>query len=767
MKTRTLFIALIFSFLTTNAQDIPIGQWRAHLPYGRAIGVKVMGDEVYCLTTRSLFIYDRKTGEIETISKLDGLSGNLFSALGYNEAQKCIIIGHEDGAIDLIKNNEIVNVPDIKNSEVVNIKKINRIVCSGKYAYLCCEFGVVVFDIEREEVKETYLMPVNVWDFTEDGKNFYAATDDGIFYTAKNNKEITFFKSWTPMAMPDSVKKCVAINYWNGKLIYYLETGSNSIYTQTPLEDDCTVLRSSIYNPGGGKVNITISNDRLLICSYQHVSIYTESYESYRSIRDVNLGDTIQRVNPTQAFYVGNNQYFIADYNVGLIFVKNMANMSGEAIEPNGPHSHRSFSMTTDGTKVWVVAGGHDDFWASSWIRDGLYCFDGYSWRSFNYRNGVFPDTIRDFSSIVIHPQNKDRLYIGTWGCGLVEMDNGVLVNVFDASNSPLEKRFEAPSQGEFVAGVAFDSKGLLWVANSNASNLLLTYDKAGIWTSHYLGVRFSRREVEKLMIDRYDNKWLLDRSGVLIVYNEKNGGTVREIGAAAGLNDRPFSIAEDKNGNLWVGTRDGVYIIRNTYNILASNNGSFYPVSIDRPKLTMGGHVDYLLKGETIVHITVNGANEKWCLSNKQGVYKITSEGTSEIFHLTAQNSPLFSNNMLSSCITNNGEVFMATEQGIVSYRDEATKGTATNSNVYAFPNPVKPDYQGIIAINGVVDMAEIKITDVAGNIVYSTRAKGGQGIWDAKDFNGKRVATGVYIVFITNEDGTETTVTKIMVLN
>jgi hypothetical protein len=199
----------------------------------------------------------------------------------------------------------------------------------------------------------------------------------------------------------------------------------------------------------------------------------------------------------------------------------------------------------------------------------------------------------------------------------------------------------------------------------------------------------------------------------------------------------------------------------------LASNNGSFYPVSVERPQLVLGGHVDYLLVGEAIVYIVVNGANEKWCISSKQGLYKITGDGAEELFHFTAEKYPLLSNNMLTACITDNGEIFMATDQGIVSYRDEVTKGTPTNNNVYAFPNPVKPEYQGPIAISGVVDMADIKITDIAGNLVYSTQAKGGQAIWYAKDFNGKRVKTGVYVVFITNEDGTETTITKIMVLN
>ena len=774
MKTRIIFITLIFSFLTMKAQDVPLGQWRIHVPYNRAIGVKVVGDEVYCLTTRSLFVYDRKTGEIETISKLDALSGNVFSALGYNESQKCIVIGYEDGSVDLIKNNEIVNVLDIKNSEVVNVKKINRIVCRGKYAYLCCEFGVVAFDVEKEEVKDTYRLPVNVWDFTADDKNFYAATDEGILYVAQNNPEIIAPASWVQMATPDS-GKCVAINYWKEKLVYYFEKTKN-IYTQTPLKDDGAVLKSDVSNPPSPyKLDITVSNNQLLLSANRNVFIYSESYQSNKTINDVYFGETTRKINSTQAFYAGNNQYFIADYGLGLLFINSMNPVAGESIQPNGPYSHRSFNITTDGTKVWVASGGHGDDWAATWIVDGFYCFDGYSWTSFNSGNGTLPSEIRDVTNIAVHPQNKDLIYIGTWGKGVVEMKNGVVTNIFDASNSPLEKRCGYPDQGEFIAGIAFDSKGVLWVVNSTASNILLTRDKTGTWETHNLGREYACQEISRLTIDSYDNKWLIDRAGKIIVYNEKNGGIIREIGAAAGLDARAYFVAEDKSENMWVGTSDGIFVIRNIYNISALNNGNLYPITIDRPKLKLGEHVDYLLKGELINYIVVNGANEKWCLSNKQGVYKITSDGTSEIFHITAQKcpfcsdniSPLLSDNMMGACITDNGEVFMATEQGIVSYRDEATKGTSTNSNVYAFPNPVKPDYQGPIAISGVVDMAEIKITDVAGNLVYATQAKGGQAIWDAKDFNGKRVKTGVYIVFITNEDGTEKTVTKIMILN
>ncbi|MDR2971265.1 MAG: hypothetical protein LBU83_04965 [Bacteroidales bacterium] len=475
MKTRILFIALIFSFLTTKAQDIPIGQWRVHVPYNRAIGVKVMGDEVYCLTTRSLFIYDRKTGEVETISKLDGLSGNLFSALGYNESQKCIIIGHEDGAIDLIKNDEIINVSDIKNAEVVNVKRINRIVCRGKYAYLCCEFGIVAFDVEKEEVRDTYRLPVNVWDLTTDDTNFYAATDEGILYVAQNAPLIISPESWVQMEIPDS-GRCVAINYWKEKLVYYFE-GTKNVYTQTPLKDDHTVLKN-IGNPSGGKLDITVSNNQLLLSANRNVFIYSESYQSSKTISEVHLGDTTRTTNPTQAFHIGNNQYFIADNSLGLLFINSMNPVAGEVIQPNGPYSHRSFNMTTDGTKVWIASGGHTDLWAKWWTRDGFYCFDGYSWTSFNSSNGTLSGEILDISNITVHPQNKDIIYLGTWGNGLVEIKKGEAPKIYNSTNSPLKKRCEAPDQGEFVAGVAFDSKGVMWVANSNSSNVLLTCDK-------------------------------------------------------------------------------------------------------------------------------------------------------------------------------------------------------------------------------------------------------------------------------------------------
>jgi hypothetical protein len=682
------------------------------------------------------------------------------------------VIGYEDGSLDLIKRNVIVNVPDIRQSSISGLKRINKIICSDNYAYLCCGLGVVVYDIEKEEVKETYQIKSagalnEVFDLAKDDSCFYAATNDGIYFIRQQHPQITFYESWKRMQLPDS-GQCIAINFWKNKLIYYLEN-SHNLYYQTPGQEDVQILQKNIYpSVNSYTPNITVSNNKLIITSYQTVSIYSESYHNVQYISQINLGDAVKTVRPVQAVFSDENQCYIADYDLGLLYMPDISTATAESIMPNGPFSYHSYNFATDGTKMWVASGGHVDTWASSWNTDGLYCFDGYSWNNFNPHNGKLPGDIFDVTNIVVHPTNKDILYIGTWGKGLIEMKKGVVTNVYNADNSSLQNREGHPNQGVFIAGVAFDSKGEMWIANSSVRKPVVSLDAQGNWNSENLGTQYSNRDITSMIIDRYDNKWLLARDGKLIIYNENSTAKIREIGTSnSDLEYTAYSIAEDKDGSIWVGTDHGVFIIRNTYNILTLNNGSLPAVSVDRPKLSLGGHVDYLLNGETIVNICVDGANDKWCSSSKNGIYKVRADGLEELAHYTAQNSPLLSNNLLAACITDKGEVFMATGQGIVSYRDETSNGATTNSDVYAFPNPVKPDYQGVIAIKGVVNMAEIKITDISGNLVYSTKAKGGQAIWNARDFNGKRVQTGVYIVFITNDDGQQTTTTKIMVLN
>ena len=179
-------------------------------------------------------------------------------------------------------------------------------------------------------------------------------------------------------------------------------------------------------------------------------------------------------------------------------------------------------------------------------------------------------------------------------------------------------------------------------------------------------------------------------------------------------------------------------------------------------------GNGERVLGTEIINDIEVDGSNKKWFATGSSGVFYTSENGKEQIYNFTVDNSPLPSNNVLDIEIDEiTGMVYFATDQGIVSFQGSATRGVDTHVDVFAYPNPVEPGYDGPVLIRGLVTNAQVKIADIEGNIVYETIAEGGQAIWAVKDHAGQRVKSGVYLAFITNDDGSATAVTKIMVIN
>jgi ligand-binding sensor domain-containing protein len=224
-------------------------------------------------------------------------------------------------------------------------------------------------------------------------------------------------------------------------------------------------------------------------------------------------------------------------------------------------------------------------------------------------------------------------------------------------------------------------------------------------------------------------------------------------------------AIAEDKEGLIWVGTNKGIVFYYNPENVFEST--AFYAQQIKIPNENPG-QANFLLEAETVTAIAIDGANHKWFGTENGGVFMMSADATKELLHFTKENSPLLSNSILGITIEpNSGEVFFATDKGVISYRSTTTEGEESFHNVYAFPNPVKPGYEGLIAITGLVTDADIKISDIAGNVVYQTKAEGGQATWNGRKFSGEKVQTGVYLVFCSNDDGSKTYITKILFIN
>ncbi len=224
------------------------------------------------------------------------------------------------------------------------------------------------------------------------------------------------------------------------------------------------------------------------------------------------------------------------------------------------------------------------------------------------------------------------------------------------------------------------------------------------------------------------------------------------------------YSLAVDKKGEVWVGTDKGVAVFYSPGLVFSNDNFDSQQIYIEQEGISQ-----YLLESEIVTAIAIDGANNKWFGTRNAGVFQMSEDGTKQIHHFTTDNSPLFSNNIFSIAIdAKSGEVFFGTENGIISYRGEATEGPDYQQDtVIVFPNPVRPDYNGPIAVNGLYQNASIRIADAYGNVVYEGKALGGQAIWNGKDYNGQRVATGVYFVFSSSEKGDYTKVAKILFIH
>jgi hypothetical protein len=297
-----------------------------------------------------------------------------------------------------------------------------------------------------------------------------------------------------------------------------------------------------------------------------------------------------------------------------------------------------------------------------------------------------------------------------------------------------------------------------------------------GVWQSFNLGALAfgaSRTEAGEVIIDRAGQKWILGRGSNLIVFNDNYtiGNTAddrarilsNKIGNGNLPGNRVLSFAADRDGEIWVGTDEGVAVFYSPENVFSGYNFDAQQVLVE-----YGGYVQYLLEAEAVTAIAVDGANRKWFGTDRAGIFLMSDDGTEQIHHFTEDNSPLISNSITDIAINHKtGEVFIGTDKGIVSYKADATSGGESNQDVVVYPNPVREGYTGPIAIKGLVTDADVKITNISGSLVYATKAEGGQAVWSGNDFSGRRAQTGVYLVFISNEDGSETVVAKILFIN
>ncbi len=762
MSRLTLLISLLISSVTLG--QVPVGAWRDHISYIRTVSVADAGDRVYCSAGAGLIVFDKKDNSVGKLSRVHGLSDTDISTIEWSAENRMLITGYTNGNIDIIKENRIVNIPDILRSSITGSKRINNIMVAGDRAYLSCNFGIVVLNLERFEVADTYFLGgagtrLAVNDMEFDGEFLYAATSSGVYRAAIDAPNLIDFSFWERLDfLPDDAAVYTSLAIYEGSLFAVAMDGSGR-YSCLKTDDGSWEYFGA---PSSVPLTVRSSGGYLSVFSNEVTYIYGQGLSLVRQIDD--YGPWSAAFRDVEVEHEG--RIWIADRNNGLVRAEGE---SYNSLVPPGPYSNRVYSISSYPGRTYFAAGGHNAARNNLWIRGEYSIFEegNYSFR--------LEEEIRDLLLVKEHPADPGTKYLASWGYGIVEYREGRFHERFTAENSTLRSIIPGDNYIR-IGGMAFDKDNNLWVTNSGVTDPVSVRKANGNWVSFPYGGVINHNQAGQIIVNRPGHKWmLLPRGGGLFVFDndpdsdDRSGDLTRKLSIVdednSLISNEVFSIAEDNNGYIWVGTNRGVVVYFNPGRV-------FTDASFPARRIVVEGVRDedrgYLLNNETVTAIAVDGADRKWFGTEKSGAFLVSADGREQIYHFTSQNSPLLSNSITDIDIDpSSGEVFFGTSAGVVSYRGTATVGGNTFKNVYAFPNPVRESYSGPITITGLMRDSVVKITDISGNLVYETVSLGGQAVWDGLNARGQRVRTGIYLIFVSSPDGSQSHVTKLMFIH
>lgn len=780
---KKVFITLSFFLIVAHSYaQLAMGKWRTHFAYNAVSQIAQTENKVFALSDGSLYaiekFFDEQTPPVyEFYSKTNGLTDNNISRIDYDNFNKRLLIIYKNGNIDFLGSGGIINLPDLYNKPMSINKLVNHVLFTPERAYLSTNFGVLVLNTKKNEVADTYFIgpngsEINILGTVIFNSRIYAITANSILSANVNERNLVNFEFWNSLQSLPGTGAIAKIGLFRNRITLLRNKVLYSLTEQNAWEQ----------LPLGFEVNDVIFDGPKLVVNENSQTSYLID-ESLVKTTISNLGDIADA-----EFDTKRNAYWIAGGSKGVLLL-NEANPSlSTQFKPSGPSLNIPYFMKFAGKKLFVVPGG---LWAGFENRPGnIMIYEQNKWKNIDHKRieAITGFACRDFVSIAVDPTNNKRFFVSSISSGIYEFNDTTLVQWYNVDNSGLE----AMSNNKIyhiTYALQFDKAGNLWVVNAlNARPIkVLTPDKKWIALSHGV-LKSDMMNLNTILISNQNpnQKWLnIQRWGKgLFVFDDKgtienveddskvfwntltylesdNTGTV-SVSVSPGLF---YCLAQDLNGVIWLGTDNGPFLFYNTANIFR-NDYTVTRVKIPRNDGT--NLADYLLKDERVKAIAIDGANRKWLGTENSGVYLMSENGQETIKHFTVANSPLLSNDILSIAINpETGEVFFGTGNGLISYQSDASQGNDIFNNVHAYPNPVRENYNGIITITGLVKNTQVKITDINGNVVYQTVSNGSLATWDGKQVNGQKVRTGVYLVVGVNEDGTQSVVTKLMVIN
>lgn len=736
------------------SQNIPIGTWRTHFAYQNIHSIAETEEEVYCASENGFFYLNKADNQIFTLSRADGLSEGIVSNLAYHQDSKTLMIVYENANIDFIQDHTIYNLTDVRDEQVLGSKNVNHIYLLQNLAYLSTDFGVVVLDIERREVQDTYRnlgdmgtsIRINASCIAQN--QIFVASEVGVL-RANLSENLADFNNWKIFEASTGILEQDIKTIVNRGEDVYAGIENEGIFKLNI--DSWTNLGISLAEINQFKT----LNEQIALCLPSGLQ-FLEASDNLTNLNNELI------TNPQDISQLSDKQW-IADLQNGLVLNDNNSFIN---FFPTGTFSANSWKLLAFEGNISAVSGGYNSTYVPLNRQDGFSVFDkNATWTNYNsldtQNSQIIPET-RDLVDIVYNSQTQSS-YFASFQQGILHQKADNTFEIIDQNTigSPLTVSDDGFLK---IGGLATDSQGSLWISNHSlqaGQPSLHKLNADGSWQSFSFNILETRFPLD-ILVARNGFIWVQlspNLGGGIWVLDPASGNDIH-INENSGTGNLPsrnvYAIAQDQEGVIWVGTDDGVVNFFSPSSVFTTSLNAGIPIFENRP----------LLASNTVYSIAIDGGNRKWIGTN-EGLWLFSEDGTRLLEHFTTENSPLISDIVLDVEIQpNTGEVFLATDKGVMSYRSTASEGKLTHQEVKVFPNPVRADFNGLVGISGLVEDANIKITDISGKLIYQTEAAGGTATWNVQDYNGNRAKTGVYLIFSTNFDGTETLVSKIAVI-
>ena len=736
------------------------GEWRTHFSYNSTDFVEVTPSTVYALSGGNLYSLSKSEEEIITYSKVTGLSDNGIAKIKYIPSKSLLMIAYENGNIDFLgqTDGEVANIKDILNKNIVAEKRVNQALWFENSLFLSMPFGIVKVNVDKVEVSDTYYMLdslnqyMSILSLSVIGEQFFAVSEKDVFTAPTNGVNLANFQNWSRLGNTPAGDNMYAVS--SGDKLYLLKKDSTLHIFQNSTwypNVDKGVTSIALYD---GKVSFTKENS--VVVDDKNIQM---PIKPQMAIADSKFGCV-----------------WVACYEYGVYAISLNDNLSSKAYKPLGPAVSEMWRMRWAGGRMFAVAGGR---WAVPFdIKGRVMIFDGFHWKEITqeeFSAAVPYPAAHDFVDIAIDPNDNSHFWVGTSGSGILECRDDKPIFDFDwADGKDIYNQVE---------NAVFDHNGSLWIANPKANYYIkridyqngsysvvpiLNTNPSGIYATAEFLIDYKDSRYKYLVMARGNTKVVVlddnntpetsdDNSRIFSDFIDQDGKVFVAENFLCAEQDR-------QTGALWIGTNAGPIVLPNPKRVFDSDYRC-QRIKISRNDGT--SYADYLLESEVINSIAIDGNNRKWIGTESSGVYLLNEDGTEEIYHFTQDNSPLLSNFIRNISINHHtGEVFFATNKGLISFQGEATEASDSYAGAHAFPNPVRPDYSGDITIKGLVENSIVKILDTRGGLVYETKVLGGSAVWSGRLSSGKRVASGVYNAVCITADKSQSTVIKILIV-